>query len=129
MDVFSILTLGPPGSFTHQASLYFVKLLGVDNIDFANSNEEVARRTLEDLDKQMGVVPFETTGGGLVPEVIRELIAGLERGPKIYGEYIMPIEQCFAHKGDLSRVRTVVTHPQSVLQCRGYLEQLKRENP
>ena len=131
MNVFSILTLGPAGSFSDQAARYVTKMLGIgeNRIEYTAPNEKVVSQTLENLGRYMAVVPFETTGRGLVPEVVGELLVGLEKRPKIYAEVIMPIEQCFAYKGDRSRIRTVVTHQQSVAQCRNYLKRLTTENP
>ena len=132
MDVFSILTLGPPGSFSHEAALYFADALGLDRSVVraeTGSNDQTVSETLINLDAVMGVVPFETTGGGLVPEVTNALLKGLDRNPKIYREYIMPIQQSFAYKSHLSQVRTVVTHQQSILQCQHFLSKLKQEHP
>jgi len=127
VDVFSILTLGDAGSFSHQASLYIAESLNIKSIEFAKSNSEIVRRTVENFDKYIGVVPFETTGGGLVPEVINELVNNLGKKPKICWEYVMPIEQCLAYKDDLSKVRKVVSHPQAILQCQKYLDMLREK--
>lgn len=130
MNVFSILTLGPAGSFSDQAARYVARMMGLEGgIKYTAPNERVVSQTLENLGRYIAVVPFETTGRGLVPEVVGELLAGIETRPKIYAEVVMPIEQCFAYRGDRERITTVVTHQQSVAQCKGYLKQLTTENP
>ena len=129
-EIHAILALGGEGTFTHQAAYRFAELYNTNpkNIALKKSNEEVILQTIKDY-KSFGVVPFETTGSGLVPEVIDTLIKNLDRNPKICGSHIMPIEQCFAYKGELSKIKTVLSKPEAIKQCQTYLDQLSVSNP
>jgi prephenate dehydratase/chorismate mutase/prephenate dehydratase len=67
-----------------------------------------------------GVVPVENTLGGAVNEVTDLLI---ETPLSIVGEVRLPLRQCLmALPGTaLADIRSVRSHPQALLQCRGFL--------
>ena len=67
-----------------------------------------------------GVVPVENTLGGAVNEVT-DLLIGTPLS--IVGEVRLPLQQCLmALPGTaLAEIRSVRSHPQALLQCRGFL--------
>lgn len=71
---------------------------------------------------EWGVVPLESTLGGPVAATA-ELLAR-QTGATIHDRIDLPTDHCLATRGGVSasEVRVVFSHPQALVECRGYLE-------
>jgi len=108
--------LGPEGTFTEAAALKrfgsAVEVLSCMTID------EVFR-AVESGTSQYGVVPVENSTEGAVGRTLDML---LQSPLKICGEVMLPIHQCLLGRhGELSAIKTVFSHPQSLGQCQNWL--------
>lgn len=118
--------MGPKGTNSHQASIDYVeKFYGKDyayDIEFVDSNPDIIKRVAKDYTK-IGVVPFETSGG-LIHDVVYALFENRTNGIKICGEVILPIRHVLAYKSDISKVKTIKSHPEGLDQCSYLLDSL-----
>jgi chorismate mutase/prephenate dehydratase len=109
--------LGPEGSYTHQAALSH----------FGSSIEEVGCPTIHDIflevekDKaDYGVVPIENSYNGVVFQTLDAL---LDSELVIIGEIYMRIRHALlSRESKTESVQTIYGHPQSLEQCRIYLD-------
>lgn len=112
----TVAYLGPPATFTHQAALE----------RFGSSTAFHPARSIGDVfdaveraDVAYGVVPVENSTEGAVNVTLDRLI---ESETLICGEIFLEIGQCLLSRAsDLSEVKRVVSHPQALAQCRGWL--------
>jgi chorismate mutase/prephenate dehydratase len=108
--------LGPRATFTHQAALQH----------FGSAATYVAARTnpdvFEDVERgrvEYGVVPVENSTEGAVNITLDRLI---DSNALICGELYLPITQnLLSAARELADIKTVVSHPQALAQCRGWL--------
>ena len=113
-----IAYLGPPGTFSEEAAERYdgnAELLPLTTI--AEVFEAVSSGLAE-----RGVVPFESTLGGPVAATA-ELLAQ-QTGAVTRDEIDLPTDHCLATRSGVSEseVRVVFSHPQALVECRGYLE-------
>lgn len=114
-----LLTLGPEGSNAHVAALEFAKKIGLSEIHFTRPNYSIVETVAKNYDSYIGLVPFETTSGALVPEVVEAID---DYRPKFCGEYILPVRHCLAWKqGRVEDVKLIISHKQALRQCSKYL--------
>ncbi|MBI3637081.1 MAG: prephenate dehydratase [Candidatus Rokubacteria bacterium] len=112
----TIAYLGPRATFTHQAALQhfgttatFSPLRSIGEIF-----DEVERARCD-----FGVVPVENSTEGAVNVTLDRLG---ESDAVICGELYLPIaQQLLSRARDLADVKTVMSHPQGLAQCRGWL--------
>jgi chorismate mutase/prephenate dehydratase len=108
--------LGPLATFTHQAAL---QRFGENTVyrpcrTIADVFDEVERARVE-----MGVVPVENTTEGAVNVTLDRLI---ESDVVVTGELHLEIaQQLLSRAADLGEVKRVLSHPQGIAQCRGWL--------
>ena len=110
--------LGPEGTYTEEAARIWNpngSLLPADSIP------DVAR-LVSDMRASEGVVPIENSIEGGVTYTLDLLIH--ESDLSICGEVIVPIRQCLVGKDavELESIDTVISHPQSLAQCRRFLD-------
>ncbi|MFM1897208.1 MAG: P-protein [Pseudomonadota bacterium] len=109
--------LGPVGTFSHAAVLerfgQAVGLLELPTIDDVFS-------AVEARDADFGVVPVENSTEGAVNNTLDCLV---DTRLKIVGEVVVPIVHHFMYRPgtDPARLRKVVSHKQSLAQCRKWL--------
>jgi chorismate mutase / prephenate dehydratase len=118
-SVVKVAFLGPLGTFSHAAvERYF----GV-----GNSSERISVATIDDVFLEVeagkanyGVVPVENSTEGAVNNTLDCLI---DTSLVIVGEIYLPIEHNLMRKDSLSqtRIRRIVSHKQSLGQCRLWL--------
>jgi len=112
----TVAYLGPPATFTHQAALARFGTTG--EFRPAPSIGEV----FDDVERgrvEYGVVPVENTTEGAVNVTLDRLI---ESQVVICGELLLEIAQhLVARAVDLTEVKRVLSHPQALAQCRGWL--------
>jgi chorismate mutase/prephenate dehydratase len=114
----TIAYLGPEATFTHQAairrfgsSLRYIPLKTITDV-FA----EVSKRRAE-----YGVVPVENSTEGVVAQTLDRFVAS---PLTIMAEVLLRIEHCLLSREARPRLlRRIVSHPQSLAQCRGWLAQ------
>ncbi len=107
---------GPRATFTHQAALQH----------FGATADYVASRSVadvfDDVERgrvQYGVVPVENSTEGAVNITLDRLI---DSDATICGEVYLPIAQhLLSAAPGLAEVKTVISHPQALAQCRSWL--------
>jgi len=109
--------LGPEASFTHLAC---IQQFGLSlKYHSADSIKDV----FDDVEKELvkyGVVPVENSTEGAINLTLDMF---LESDLKICGEILLPINHNLLNKtGNIKDVKQVVSHPQSIAQCREWLE-------
>ncbi len=112
-----IAYFGPAGSFTQMAAL---KHFGhsIDTRPLSAINEVF--REVESKSCAYGVVPIENSTEGVVNHTLDSF---LESSLQICGEVEIRIHQHLMSKGaDLSKIRRIYSHPQSLAQCREWLD-------
>ena len=112
-----IAFLGPEGTFTQEAALkhfgHSVKTLPLGAID------EVFRE-VEAGDANFGVVPIENSTEGVINHTLDSFLAS---PLKICGEVELRIHHHLLAKcSSLNEIRRVISHQQSLAQCRSWLE-------
>lgn len=109
---------GPAGTNTEVAALRLYP-----GEDYAPSPSIThAARTVERGEADRAVVPIENSLQGSVTETVDLLIE--EDGIAVCGEVVLPIEHCLMVKPGAKRegIAVIYSHPQSLGQCRKYLE-------
>lgn len=107
--------LGPEGTFSEKAAREW------------NSQAEI--RYFEDIPEiidsilgrevDLGVIPIENSLEGSVGITLDSF---LYHNLKIIGEIVIPIRHCLLSKGKLSEIKTILSHPQALAQCRNYIK-------
>jgi prephenate dehydratase len=110
--------LGPAGTNTEVAALRLydgIELVPLPAIP-------AVARAVQAGDVDGGVVPIENSLQGSVTDTVDELIH--DAGLAVCAEIVLPIEHCLMVKPGLGRgsIRVIYSHPQSLGQCRRYLE-------
>ncbi len=114
----SVAYLGPEGTFTEAAAL---KRFGSAIVGNSCATIDDVFRSVENGISQYGVVPVENSTEGAVGRTLDLL---LQSGLYICGEVQLAIHQCLlATQCDLKLIETVYSHPQSLGQCQGWLNQ------
>ena len=114
--------LGPPGTFGEQATLLYQRRanLQTELVPFPTHVDIV--RAVDAGDIELGVVPVENALEGAVTETLDAILAA----PNVWlcAELTLPVgHHLVAAPGTkLADVTIVMSHPQALAQCRGYLE-------
>lgn len=109
--------LGPEGTFTQAAAF---KHFGASIKAFACSNINEVFREVDGSNCKYGVVPIENSNEGVVNYTLDSLMQSTLR---ICGEVEIRIQQCLlSNETDLKQIQKVYSHPQSLAQCRVWLE-------
>jgi len=112
----TIAYLGPEGTFTEAAALK----------RFGSAIEEHSCTTIDEVFRDVtsgaahyGVVPVENSTEGAIGRTLDLL---MESPLQICGEVMLPVHQCLLGQSDeLSSIKKVYSHPQSLGQCQGWL--------
>jgi chorismate mutase/prephenate dehydratase len=112
----TIAYLGPEATFTHQAAIR----------KFGSSLRYAAQKTISDVFSEVaknradyGVVPVENSTEGVVTHTLDMFV---ESDLKIVAQIILPIQHCLLSRFPRSRIRKLYAHPQSLGQCRGWVQ-------
>lgn len=114
----SVAYLGPEGTFSELAT---IKRFGraVQGQPCATIDEVF--REVESGAAQYGMVPVENSTEGAVGRTLDLLMQSMLQ---VCGELMLPIHQCLMTQScELSAIRAVYSHPQSLGQCQGWLNQ------
>lgn len=110
--------LGPNGTYTHGAAM---KHFGHSVETLAQTTIDEVFRAVERGEAQYGVVPVENSTEGVVTHTLDSF---MESPLKICGEIQLRIRhQLLGNAGDLTQVKKVLGHGQSLAQCRRWLMQ------
>jgi prephenate dehydratase len=120
--------LGPEGTFSETAALLWLKSRREENIKNAEINyydtifdvaESIVRKEVE-----YGIVPIENSLEGSVGETLDLLSSEMnEGGLQIVGEISAPIKICLLSRGSFEKIRTVVSHPHALAQCKQFIRE------
>lgn len=120
----SIAFLGPLGTYTHEAALFFAEKLGIAYPELVpcTSFDEV----FDCVDRgrtAFGVVGKENSLEGPVTATLDNF--AFRSGAVILGEKVVDIHHCLVLAPGAKRtdIRTVASHPQGLAQCRRYLNE------
>ena len=120
----SIAFLGPFGTYTHEAALFFAEKLGIENPDLVacTSFDEV----FDCVDRgrtAYGVVGKENSLEGPVTATLDNF--AYRTNAVILAEKVMDIHHCLVVNPETSwtEVKTVASHPQGLAQCRRFLSE------
>lgn len=105
-----IITLGPKGTFSHQAALNY----GATEIEF----KKTVRDVFESVDTAIGLVPIENSVSGTVGLTLDAL---MDFSLNIVDELILPVKHYLAGFGSLTDIKIIYSHPQSYAQCEHFL--------
>ncbi len=110
--------LGPAGTNTEVAALRFYP--DAARVPFATIAQTV--RAVETGDVDRGMAPAENSLQGTITETVDLLIR--DDGLAICGEIVLDIEHCLMLQpgADRDAIEVIYSHPQSLGQCRQYLE-------
>ena len=111
--------LGPKGTFTHQAALEFFPKAGTEFLPYNTISEIFVNIEKENI--EFGVIPIENSLQGTVRETLDLLI---DKDIFIYGEIELRIIQNLIslETSNLSRIRTILSHPQAFAQTRNWIK-------
>jgi chorismate mutase/prephenate dehydratase len=112
----TVAYLAPPATFTHQAAR---ERFG-ESVSYHPSRS--IADIFEDVERgraQFGVVPVENSIEGAVNVTLDRLV---DSDLRICGELTLEIGQCLLSRaGELREIKRVLSHPQGLAQCRGWL--------
>jgi prephenate dehydratase len=107
--------LGPEGTFSEKAARKYLPAAGLRY--FRDFEEVIA--AVERGEVEIGVVPLENSLEGSVGMTLDAL---LRREVKIVGEINLNVRHCLLGLGQPEEVKVILSHPQALAQCRGYLK-------
>ena len=113
-----IAYFGMPASFTHMAAL---KTFGSECVFVPHNDIRDIFSAVVKGSANYGVVPIESSTGGIVPETVDQFI---DSPLLISGEAYLDVHHYLLSKGTLEEVKRVYSHAQPFAQC----EQWLREN-
>jgi chorismate mutase/prephenate dehydratase len=112
----TIAYLGPEATFTHQAAIQ----------RFGSSLKYSSQKTIADVFMEVsknradyGVVPVENSTEGVVTHTLDMFV---DSDLKIASQIVLPVQHCLVARCKLSEIKRLYTHPQSLGQCRGWLQ-------
>lgn len=110
--------LGPAGTNTEVAALRFYP--DAERVPFATIAQAI--RAVETGDVERAIAPAENSLQGTITDTVDLLIR--DDGLAICGEIVLNIEHCFMLRpgADRTAIDVIYSHPQSLGQCRQYLE-------
>lgn len=112
----TIAYFGPEATFTHQAAIR----------KFGASLHYSAQKTIGDVFAEVarnradyGVVPVENSTEGVVTHTLDMFV---ESDLRIVAQIVMRVQQCLMSKGPQRDIRKLFVHPQSLAQCRAWIQ-------
>lgn len=112
----SVAFLGPQGTFTEAAAF---KRFGHAHTGVACASIDEVFRKVESGEANYGVVPVENSTEGAVGRTLDLL---MQSPLRMCGEVLLAVHQCLlSQDADLSKIKRVYSHPQSLGQCQDWL--------
>jgi prephenate dehydratase len=120
--------LGPEGTFSETAALLWLK---TRTKTAAERAELLFYPTIFDVADSVargevayGVVPIENSLEGSVGETLDVLTSESASGVVlIAGEILVPIKICLLARGTFEQIRTLVSHPHAIAQCKRFIRE------
>lgn len=123
-DTISIAFLGPLGTYSHEAALYFAQELGYPEAELVpcTSFDEVFD-AVDRARTTYGVVAKENSLEGPVTSTLDNF--AFRSNSVILAEKVFDIHHSFltAPDADTAQIQTIASHPQGIAQCRRYLNE------
>lgn len=123
-----LLYFGPEGSYTQKAMNKAIELLNLT--DYTTEPRPYISDIIFELDKNpeyIGVLPIENSIEGIVRETVDTIIRTTNY-LRIFQEIFIPISHCLCNKtGDINKIKTIISHPQALAQCNGYIRNLREK--
>ena len=108
--------LGPEATFTHQAAIR----------RFGASLRYSSQKTITDVFSEVskgraeyGLVPVENSTEGVVTHTLDMFV---DSELKIVSQIVLPVQHCLLSKCRRNQIEKLFTHPQSLGQCRGWIQ-------
>lgn len=121
-NIEEIVYLGPNASFTEMAKDLFCNKY---NITSYPKPLQTIRQVIQYVDENpnvLGVLPVENSIEGTVRENLDNLMQTKNPNIKILSEIAMPIHHCLlARTTELYSITNVISHPQALAQCQGFI--------
>lgn len=112
-----VAVLGPQASFSEEAA---IRLHGKDiEIIYAETFDGVAV-LVERKEADCGIIPIETTKGGIIPEALEAL---MDHPINITGEIIFEPQFCLLGKGEIKKIKRIGSKQQALVACKKYLDE------
>lgn len=112
--------LGPPGTFSEKASKTYTSFMGGE---YVLQDHDTIRAAAEAVGGQdhIAVLPYYNLLDGTVTDTVDTVLAG-----GLFAKAIvrLPIRFDAAAQGDLSTVKSVVSHPKALAQCSEFIQSL-----
>ncbi|TML36743.1 MAG: prephenate dehydratase [Actinobacteria bacterium] len=115
--------LGPAGTFTEEALRASAPDTGeVEEVPYPSEYETVM--AVQNGAVEQAVVPIENSLEGSVTATL-DALAGEAEDVRIVAEVVRPVSHCLVARAGLGLgdVRVVVSHPQAIAQCAGFLRE------
>ena len=112
----TVAYLGPEATFTHQAAIrrFGSSLLYSPQKTITDVFTEVSKRRAD-----YGVVPVENSTEGVVTHTLDMCV---DSDLKVVAQIVLPVQHCLLSKGPRSQIKKLYAHPQSLGQCRGWVQ-------
>ena len=110
-----ISTLGPKGTFSHEAAIRYDKKA---EIIFKDTIKEVFENVSIN-DSQEGIVPIENSVAGSVGQTLN-CLSNFDL--MIKDEILLPINHHVAGSGTLKTIKSLYVHPQTYEQCQNFIK-------
>ena len=112
----TIAYLGPEATFTHQAAIrrFGSSLLYTSQKTITDVFSEVSKNRAD-----YGVVPIENSTEGVVTHTLDMFV---DSDLKIVAQIVLPVQHCLLSNCRRSQIKKLYTHPQSLAQCRGWVQ-------
>ncbi|MEI6395495.1 MAG: prephenate dehydratase [Verrucomicrobiota bacterium] len=112
----TVAYLGPEATFTHQAAIrrFGSSLRYSSQTTIADVFTEVSKNRAD-----YGVVPVENSTEGVVTHTLDMFV---DSELKIVAQIVLPVQHCLLSKCRRSQVKKLYAHPQSLGQCRGWVQ-------
>ncbi|MBR9856136.1 MAG: chorismate mutase [Gammaproteobacteria bacterium] len=119
----SVAFLGLRGSYSNMAARKYLSRFQATMVEHNCETFQQIFDTVESGQAQYGILPIENTSSGAINDVF-DLMQ--HTSLSIVGELTQPIEHCLlvAVDTDVSKLKTLYTHPQVYQQCSQYLKTL-----
>ena len=119
----NIYYLGPDGSNVQGAMFKFIKQCRL------NVQNQIPKKTIKSVIENLvtdknsaAILPIENSIEGIVRETIDNIYKIKDEEIKIRGELSTPIKHLLLAKTkDISKIKTIISHPQALAQCGKYL--------
>lgn len=117
--------LGPKGSYSHIASLEYIKKNFKESIELSCFSFKEVLKCVENNEADIGILPIENNNSGAINDVY-DLLKNTNLS--IIGELLLPINHCLLtkKKQELKEIKKVYSHPQSFQQCSNFISFFKK---